>query len=214
MPTAGRATRTTAGTSRTRQAMGSRPDSLQLPVIAAPHARPARLRLPEANPGGDDPDRERTPAVHRRADRRRAGPCRVAAAGTIGAGAIGAIQETLGQAHDTLVGVVPCLDSAKWGLLAVTLIGLGVMLWARIACADGSAARGLAASPCPHPPGMVWRRGWRGRGAIRRPAGRPQCRACREHAADGGGAACPTRSCEPASSRSRELARRMRDGTF
>jgi hypothetical protein len=31
-----------------------------------------------------------------------------------------------------LVGVVPYLDAAKWGLLAVTLIGIGVMLWARI----------------------------------------------------------------------------------
>ena len=56
----------------------------------------------------------------------------VAAAGTIGAGAIGAIQETVGQAHEALVGVVPYLDAAKWGLLAVTLIGIGVMLWARI----------------------------------------------------------------------------------
>ena len=46
--------------------------------------------------------------------------------------AIGAIQDTIGQAHDALVGVVPYLDSAKWGLLAVTLIGIGVMLWARI----------------------------------------------------------------------------------
>jgi hypothetical protein len=32
---------------------------------------------------------------------------RVAAAGTIGAGTIGAIQETVGQAHDALAGVVP-----------------------------------------------------------------------------------------------------------
>jgi hypothetical protein len=56
----------------------------------------------------------------------------VAAAGTIGAGAIGAIQETVGQAHEALVGVVPYLDAAKWGLLVVTLLGIGVMLWARI----------------------------------------------------------------------------------
>ena len=56
----------------------------------------------------------------------------MAAAGTIGAAAIGAIQETVGQAHDALVGVVPYLDAAKWGLLVVTLIGIGVMLWARI----------------------------------------------------------------------------------
>ena len=38
----------------------------------------------------------------------------VAAAGTIGAGAIGAIQETIGQAHEAVVGVVPYLDAAKW----------------------------------------------------------------------------------------------------
>jgi hypothetical protein len=52
----------------------------------------------------------------------------VAAAGTLGAGAIGAIQESVGQAHEALVGVVPYLDAAKWGLLAITLIGIGVML--------------------------------------------------------------------------------------
>ena len=56
----------------------------------------------------------------------------MAAAGTIGAGAIGAIQETVGQAHDALAGILPYLDAAKWALLAVTLIGIGVMLWARI----------------------------------------------------------------------------------
>jgi hypothetical protein len=56
----------------------------------------------------------------------------VAAAGTIGSGAIGALQDTIGQARAALVGVVPYLDAAKWGLLAVTLIGIGVMLWARI----------------------------------------------------------------------------------
>jgi hypothetical protein len=55
----------------------------------------------------------------------------VAAAGIIGAGTLGAIQDTVGQAHEALVGVVPYLDAAKWGLLAV-LIGIGVMLWARI----------------------------------------------------------------------------------
>jgi hypothetical protein len=38
----------------------------------------------------------------------------------------------IGQAHDALAGVVPYLDAAKWGLLAITLIDIGVMLWARI----------------------------------------------------------------------------------
>ena len=37
--------------------------------------------------------------------------------------AIGALQDTVGQARDALVGVIS---------LAVTLIGIGVMLWAHI----------------------------------------------------------------------------------
>lgn len=57
---------------------------------------------------------------------------KVAAAGTIAAGAIGAVQETVGQTQDAIVGLVPYLDAAKWALLAITLIGIGVMLWARI----------------------------------------------------------------------------------
>jgi hypothetical protein len=28
--------------------------------------------------------------------------------------------------------LIPCRFTAKWGLLGVTLIGIGVMLWARI----------------------------------------------------------------------------------
>ena len=57
---------------------------------------------------------------------------KVAAAGTIAAGAVGAVQDTIGQAQDAIVGLVPYLDAAKWALLAITLIGIGVMLWARI----------------------------------------------------------------------------------
>ena len=38
----------------------------------------------------------------------------------------------LGDTTGIRLGVVPYLDAAKWGLLAVTLIGIGVMLWARI----------------------------------------------------------------------------------
>jgi hypothetical protein len=106
--------------------------------------------VPEADTDRDDPGGERPAAVYGAqidAALVRAGVMppqrslqqtrtvkggRVAAVGTIGAGAIGTIQETIGQAHDALVGVVPYLDAAKWGLLAVTLIGIGVMLWARI----------------------------------------------------------------------------------
>ena len=55
-----------------------------------------------------------------------------AATGTLGAAAIEAVQETLGPAQDVLVGIAPYLNAAKWVLLLVTLIGIGVMLWARI----------------------------------------------------------------------------------
>ncbi|GIW56416.1 MAG: hypothetical protein KatS3mg082_2820 [Nitrospiraceae bacterium] len=57
---------------------------------------------------------------------------RAATAGTLGAAAIEAVQETLGPAQDALVGIAPYLDAAKWALLLATLIGIGVMLWARI----------------------------------------------------------------------------------
>lgn len=55
-----------------------------------------------------------------------------AATGSLGAAAIEAVQETIGPAQDALVGIAPYLDAAKWALLLVTLIGIGVMLWARI----------------------------------------------------------------------------------
>src|SRR5690606_36857186 len=55
-----------------------------------------------------------------------------AATGTLGAAAIEAVQETIGSAQDALVGIAPYLDAAKWALLLATLVGIGVMLWARI----------------------------------------------------------------------------------
>lgn len=51
---------------------------------------------------------------------------------TVGAGALEAVQDALPQAHDSLQMLAPYLDVAKWLLLAVTLIGVGVMIWARI----------------------------------------------------------------------------------
>ncbi|MBW7851009.1 MAG: structural protein P5 [Rhodospirillales bacterium] len=57
---------------------------------------------------------------------------RAAATGTIGIAAVDALQQAIGPAQDTLADLAPTLDAAKWALLAVTLLGLGVMLWARI----------------------------------------------------------------------------------
>lgn len=55
-----------------------------------------------------------------------------ATAATAGMGALEAVQQTIDPARDALLGIAPYIDAAKWALLAVTLIGIGVMLWARI----------------------------------------------------------------------------------
>lgn len=55
-----------------------------------------------------------------------------ATAATAGLGVVEAIQQSIDPARDALVGLVPYLEIAKWLLLVVTLVGIGVMLWARI----------------------------------------------------------------------------------
>ncbi|MDD3183596.1 MAG: structural protein P5 [Alphaproteobacteria bacterium] len=57
---------------------------------------------------------------------------KAATAATVGLGAVNALQDSIAPARDTLQTLVPYLDVAKWLLLAITLIGLGVMIWARI----------------------------------------------------------------------------------
>lgn len=55
-----------------------------------------------------------------------------ATVGTLGIGAIEAVQETLEPATSALMNIAPYLEAAKWLLLAVTLIGIIAMIWARI----------------------------------------------------------------------------------
>ena len=55
-----------------------------------------------------------------------------ATAATVGMAVVQAVQQTIDPARAALTGLVPYLDFAKWLLLAVTLIGIGTMLWARI----------------------------------------------------------------------------------
>lgn len=55
-----------------------------------------------------------------------------ATAATVGAGAVETIRDNLDPARDTLQTLVPYLDIAKWLLLVLTLVGIGIMLWARI----------------------------------------------------------------------------------
>jgi hypothetical protein len=43
-----------------------------------------------------------------------------------------AVQEVLEPATSTLMNIAPYLETAKWLLLAVTLVGIGAMVWARI----------------------------------------------------------------------------------
>ena len=55
-----------------------------------------------------------------------------ATAATVGLGALQAAQDSLAPARDSLQMLAPYLDVAKWLLLAITLIGIGTMVWARI----------------------------------------------------------------------------------
>ncbi|MDD3028850.1 MAG: structural protein P5 [Alphaproteobacteria bacterium] len=55
-----------------------------------------------------------------------------ATAATVGVGALESIKDSLDPARDTLQTLAPYLDTAKWLLLAITLIGIGIMVWARI----------------------------------------------------------------------------------
>ena len=57
---------------------------------------------------------------------------KAATAATVGLGALQAVQDGLAPARDSLQMLVPYLDIAKWLLLAITLIGIGVIIWARI----------------------------------------------------------------------------------
>lgn len=55
-----------------------------------------------------------------------------ATAATAGLGVVEVVRQTIDPARDALMGLTPYLEVAKWLLLAVTSIGIGVMLWARI----------------------------------------------------------------------------------
>ena len=55
-----------------------------------------------------------------------------ATAATAGLGVVEAVQQTIDPARDALFGLVPYLDAAKWLLLVVTLVSIGIMIWARI----------------------------------------------------------------------------------
>lgn len=57
---------------------------------------------------------------------------KVATAATVGLGALQAVQDGLAPVRDALQTLVPYLHVARWLLLTITLIGIGVMIWARI----------------------------------------------------------------------------------
>lgn len=55
-----------------------------------------------------------------------------ATAATVGLSVVEAVQQTVDPARGALLAVAPYVDAAKWFLLAITLIGIAAMLWARI----------------------------------------------------------------------------------
>lgn len=57
---------------------------------------------------------------------------KAAVAATAGVGALDVLQQAIDPAKTALLSIAPYVESVKWLLLAVTLIGIGVMVWARI----------------------------------------------------------------------------------
>lgn len=55
-----------------------------------------------------------------------------ATAATVGVGVLEAVRESIDPARDALLIIAPYLDAVKWLLLGVTLVGIAVMVWARI----------------------------------------------------------------------------------
>lgn len=55
-----------------------------------------------------------------------------ATAATVSVAVVEAVKENIDPAKEALLQLVPYLETAKWLLLVVTLIGIGVMIWARI----------------------------------------------------------------------------------
>lgn len=55
-----------------------------------------------------------------------------ATAATVSVAVVEAVKENIDPAKEALQQMVPYLDVAKWLLLVVTLIGIAVMIWARI----------------------------------------------------------------------------------
>ena len=57
---------------------------------------------------------------------------KAAVVATVGVGAIEVVQQSLDPAKEALIAIAPYVESVKWLLLALTLIGIGIMVWARI----------------------------------------------------------------------------------
>ena len=55
-----------------------------------------------------------------------------ATAATVGIGVLESIRESIDPAREALLGIVQYVDAVKWLLLFVTLVGIGIMVWARI----------------------------------------------------------------------------------
>lgn len=56
----------------------------------------------------------------------------LAAIGTVGSAVLDGIKDNIEPAKSALTDIVPLVDAAKWPLLIVTLLGIIIMVWARI----------------------------------------------------------------------------------
>ena len=51
---------------------------------------------------------------------------------TVGAAGVAVEQDVLAETHSAILPLVPCLDTLRWVLVAVALIGIAVAIYARI----------------------------------------------------------------------------------
>jgi hypothetical protein len=50
----------------------------------------------------------------------------------VGVGVLEGVRQSIDPAREALLSIAPYLDMVKWLLLAITLLGIGIMVWARI----------------------------------------------------------------------------------
>ena len=60
------------------------------------------------------------------------GPSPISAPFTVGAAGVEVLQDVLAETQSTIQPLVPYLDTLRWALIAIALIGIAVTIYARL----------------------------------------------------------------------------------